>query len=178
MATRGRRSLKEGLAALERDSVDAWAPRGAGRRHSGGGADRRHHRLLLGLSLLDALYQSVTTVTTVGFREVVTEPSAAFRIFTMAFVSAGVGAVLYTLGILFGTLVEGRLTDQIGRRRMERELAAVRDHVVVCGWGRVGRAIAANVGTRAPSRSSSVTSTGRRRCQAWSSTATPPTTRS
>jgi voltage-gated potassium channel len=96
----------------------------------------------LGLSLLDALYQSVTTVSTVGFREV-GEPTTAFRWFTIVLVLFGVGTVLYGLGVLFEALVEGRITEQFGRRRMERELADVRDHVVVCGWGRVGQAIGA-----------------------------------
>jgi voltage-gated potassium channel len=102
---------------------------------------------LLGLSLLDSLYQSVTTVTTVGFREV-GEPTIAFRVFTILLVLLGAGTVLYTLGVLLETLVEGRLSDQWGRRRMQRELDALAGHVIVCGWGRVGRAIATNLSGR------------------------------
>jgi voltage-gated potassium channel len=98
--------------------------------------------LALGLSPLDALYQSVTTVLTVGFREV-GEPTAAFRWFTIVLLLVGVGTVLYALGVLFEALVEGRISEQFERRRMERELAELRDHVVVCGWGRVGQAIGA-----------------------------------
>ncbi len=103
---------------------------------------------LLGLSLLDSLYQSVTTVTTVGFREL-GEPTVGFRVFTIVLVLLGAGTVLYTLGVLLEALVEGRLGDQWGRRRMERELSVIEGHVIVCGWGRVGRAIAANLGGRA-----------------------------
>jgi len=98
--------------------------------------------VLLGLSLLDALYQSVTTVMTVGFREV-GEPTAGFRIFTIVLILTGVGSALYALSVLLEALVEGRLSERFGRRRMERQLAEVRDHVIVCGWGRVGRAISA-----------------------------------
>jgi voltage-gated potassium channel len=86
----------------------------------------------------------VTTVTTVGFREL-GEPTVGFRVFTIVLVLLGAGTVLYTLGVLLEALVEGRLSDQWGRRRMERELAGIDGHVIVCGWGRVGRAIAANL---------------------------------
>ena len=96
---------------------------------------------VLGFAVLDALYQTVTTITTVGFREV--EPfGRAEKLFTIVLVLAGVGTALYTFGVLLETLVEGRLTDHLGRRRMERRLSELRDHVIVCGWGRVGRTIA------------------------------------
>jgi len=100
--------------------------------------------LILGFSPLDALYQTVTTVTTVGFREV--EPlSGAGKVFTIVVILLGVGTALYALGVLIQTLVEGDLHDVFGRRRMERKLAGIGDPVIVCGWGRVGRAIAKEV---------------------------------
>lgn len=104
--------------------------------------------LVLGLDLLEAIYQSVTTVTTVGFREV-GEPTTGFMVFTILLVLAGVGTALYALGVLLEALVEGRIGDQFGRRRMQRSLAEVEDHVIVAGWGRVGRAIAATLGASA-----------------------------
>lgn len=96
---------------------------------------------ILGLGLLDALYQTVTTISTVGFREVV-EPTDSFKWFTIVLVLGGVGTALYTLSVLLETVVEGRLTDRIGRRRMDRKMAEMNGHVVICGWGRVGRSIA------------------------------------
>lgn len=96
--------------------------------------------LLLGLPFLDALYQSVTTVTTVGFREV-GEPTAGFRVFTIVLVLLGVGSALYALGVLLESLVEGAVAQRFGRRRMQRQLDTLCDHVIVCGWGRVGRSI-------------------------------------
>jgi voltage-gated potassium channel len=102
--------------------------------------------LLLGLDPLDALYQSVTTVTTVGFREVGGDPTAAFQWFTILLVLLGVGTVLYALGVLLEALVEGSISEGFGRRRMERQLEQVSGHVVVCGWGRVGQAITAALG--------------------------------
>ena len=99
--------------------------------------------VLLGFSVLDALYQTITTISTVGFREL--EPfGTPEKIFTMVLVLAGVGTALYTLGVLVDTLVEDRLTSAFGRRRMRR-INELRDHVIVCGWGRVGRTIAAYV---------------------------------
>jgi voltage-gated potassium channel len=96
---------------------------------------------VLGFGLLDALYQTVTTITTVGFREV--QPlTAAGKVFTIVLIVLGVGTALYTLGVIIETLIEGQLPEVFGRRRMERKIAGMRDHVVVCGWGRVGRAIA------------------------------------
>jgi voltage-gated potassium channel len=99
---------------------------------------------VLGFAPLDALYQTVTTITTVGFREV-EEFGTSEKAFTIVLVLAGVGTALYTFGVLLETLVEGRLTDHFGRRRMERRINDLDDHVIVCGWGRVGRTIAAFV---------------------------------
>jgi voltage-gated potassium channel len=97
--------------------------------------------LLLGFGLLDAVYQTVTTVSTVGFREV--EPlSPTGQIFTMALILVGVGAAFYSFGVLIETFIEGRLIAVLGRRRMDRSMASMRDHVIICGWGRVGRSIA------------------------------------
>lgn len=100
--------------------------------------------VLLGLSLLDALYQTVTTISTVGFREYGT-PDVPWKITTLVVIMVGVGAALYTLGVFLETLVEGRLTDRLERRRTARRIASMEGHVIVCGWGRVGRTIATHL---------------------------------
>jgi voltage-gated potassium channel len=94
--------------------------------------------LLLGLGLLDALYQTVTTVSTVGFREV-GESTRAWKAFTIVLILVGAGTVLYTLTVTLETLIEGRVTDHFRSRRMVREIEQMSNHVVVCGWGRIGR---------------------------------------
>jgi voltage-gated potassium channel len=100
--------------------------------------------MVLGFGLLDAMYQTVTTVSTVGFREV--QPlSAGGKVFTMVLILLGVGAALYAFSVLIETLIEGRLVNLLGRRRMEQSIASLRDHVIICGWGRVGNAIAGEV---------------------------------
>jgi voltage-gated potassium channel len=94
-----------------------------------------------GLSWLDAVYQTVTTVATVGFRELHTF-SAGEKVFTVVLILVGVGTALYAFTVVVETLIEGHLGDLVGRRRMERDIARLEGHVVLCGWGRVGRVIA------------------------------------
>lgn len=96
---------------------------------------------LLGFSLLDALYQTTITVTTVGYREV-EDFGTSEKVFTMIFLFLGVGVVLYTLTALLGLIIEGYLDNAWGRRRMERAIARMSGHTVICGWGRVGKATA------------------------------------
>lgn len=96
--------------------------------------------IALGFGALDALYQTVTTVFTVGFREV--EPlDARGQVFTILLIIIGVGTALYALGALLELLIEGQLREIVGRRRMERDIERMEGHTVVCGWGRVGRTI-------------------------------------
>ncbi len=96
--------------------------------------------LILGLNFIDALYQTVITVSTVGYREI-GDVDTGYKFFTIGLVLFGAGSVLYTIGVLLETLIEGRLTQEFGRRRMDREIEDVEDHIVVCGWGQVGQAI-------------------------------------
>jgi voltage-gated potassium channel len=101
---------------------------------------------ILGMAPLDALYQTVTTITTVGFKEV--EPfGVAEQWFTIGVIVVGVGTVLYTFTLAVQMVVEGQLGEYVGRRRMDRQIASMRDHIIVCGWGRVGRAVAHDVRT-------------------------------
>jgi voltage-gated potassium channel len=60
----------------------------------------------------------------------------------MVLILTGVGTVLYTLTVLLETIVEGRLTAGYWRRRMQRDIDRMHGHVVIAGWGRLGRTIA------------------------------------
>lgn len=94
-----------------------------------------------GMTWVDAAYQTVTTITTVGFREV--HPfGTAEKWFTMAVVVTGVSTALYTLTLMMQMVVEGQFREFVGRRRMDKKIADMRGHVIVCGWGRVGKAVA------------------------------------
>jgi voltage-gated potassium channel len=100
--------------------------------------------VILGFSALDAIYQTVTTVTTVGFREV--RPlSSMGKVFTIVLILAGVGTALYALTQLLEAAVDGHLLQHMEARRMDRAIARMEDHVIICGWGRVGRASAVHL---------------------------------
>ncbi len=81
--------------------------------------------VVLGFGVLDAVYQTVTTITTVGFREL--EPlNGAGQIFTIVLILAGVGTALYTLTMVLELLVEGHVGEAMERRRMDRQIEALR----------------------------------------------------
>lgn len=96
--------------------------------------------MAFGFSFLDALFQTVTTVTTVGLEEV--HPfGPGEKVFTVILLLSGVATAAYAAGVLIESFVEGYLGGAFRRRRMEKDIRAMRDHVIVCGWGRVGTAI-------------------------------------
>ena len=96
---------------------------------------------LFGMSFNDAAYQTVTTVTTVGFREL-QEFNDVEQWFTIGVIVTGVSTVLYTFTLTVQLVVEGELGNFVGRRMMDREINKMSGHTIVCGWGRVGRAVA------------------------------------
>lgn len=93
-----------------------------------------------GLSPVDALYQTVITISTVGFTELV-EFSEATRLVTIAVILLGAGTTAYTLTALFEHFADDRIAAA-WRRRMERSSKQMSDHLVVCGYGRVGSRLA------------------------------------
>jgi voltage-gated potassium channel len=91
-------------------------------------------------SLFDALYMTVTTLTTVGYGEV--HPlSMRGRVFTMLLLLGGVFTLFYMATEVIRAIVSGELGDMLGRQRMERSLLEQRNHLVVCGFGRMGRLV-------------------------------------
>ncbi len=105
----------------------------------GGGALGYH--AIEGWSLFDSLYMSVTTLTTVGYGEV--HPmGVAGRTFTMGLLLTGVFTLFYAASAVIRAIVGGELTGQLDRNRMEKKLQSLNDHIIVCGYGRMGRLVA------------------------------------
>ena len=99
------------------------------------------YMLLERWQLLDALYMTVITITTVGFKEVrtVSEPG---RIFTVILIFLGMGIMAYTLGMVAQFMVEGELRSILGRRKLGSKIKSLKKHYILCGYGRIGRIIA------------------------------------
>ncbi len=90
-------------------------------------------------SIIDALYMTVITVTTIGFTEVIDlTNNPAGRIFTMFIAISGIGVVAYAATNFTVLLVEGQLTDSFKRRHMENIIKKSKGHYIVCGTGTTG----------------------------------------
>ena len=94
-----------------------------------------------GWSLADAVYMTVITVTTTGFREV-RELDAGGRLWTMILSGAGVLLVFGTVGLVTEYLVTEIQSGRQAARRMSRAVDALSGHYVLCGYGRVGSTVA------------------------------------
>lgn len=95
-------------------------------------------------SILDAVFMTVITITTVGFEEV--HPlDGPGQIFTITVIVLGVAGFLYTFGIIVELLSGDRWQMYRRYRRMDSQLQALRDHVIVCGYGRTGKKVVAEL---------------------------------
>ena len=99
------------------------------------------YMLIEGWSFLDAFYMTIITVTTVGYKEV-HELSDGGRLFSIFMMVGGVGGALYTLTAMMAYVIEGELGTTLGRRQMKNRIAKLKDHFILCGYGRVGQEIA------------------------------------
>ncbi len=99
------------------------------------------YMLIEGWSFLDALYMTIITISTVGYQEVA-PLSVASKVFSVVLIVVGVGAMLYTLTTVVQYLLEGHLANIWGRRRMKDRITRLKDHVILCGYGLVGREVA------------------------------------
>jgi len=98
------------------------------------------YMLIEGWSFMDGLYMTVITLATVGYGEV-HRISQAGRLFTVILIVLGVGFTLYVIGNVVQFLVEGQIRTVLGRFKLEKQISRLRDHYIVCGYGRIGRAL-------------------------------------
>jgi len=92
-------------------------------------------------SFFDALYMTVTTLTTVGYGE--THPlDQAGRIYNMVLILTGMGVMLYIVGSLARVVIEGELHAVLGRRKLIKHIKRLKHHYILCGFGRIGEIIA------------------------------------
>jgi voltage-gated potassium channel len=98
------------------------------------------YMLLEGWGFFDALYQTVTAITTAGFGEIHPMDTKG-RAFTIAIIGLGVITILYVLSTIMHIVVEGELGQALGVRRMKSKIEALRNHYILCGFGRVGEEI-------------------------------------
>ena len=93
-----------------------------------------------GWGFFDALYMTIITITTVGYHEVhdLTPPG---RVFSMALMLSGVGTMFYMFGVVAKVVLEGELRDILGRKKLTKKIENLKNHYIVCGYGRMGSII-------------------------------------
>lgn len=102
------------------------------------------YRLIEGAGWWDAFYMTAITITTVGYREVF-PLSHTGQAFTVALMLAGLGVLLFVLTEVGRTVVAGELEVALGQARRLRMIGRLSGHEIVCGWGRMGQAVVAEL---------------------------------
>jgi voltage-gated potassium channel len=92
-------------------------------------------------SFLDALYMTVITMSTVGYKEIY-PLSTEGKVFVIVLIILGVGSFFYIVTITAEYIISGHLKGAIGRKKMKKEVDALNNHYIVCGFGRVGEQVA------------------------------------
>ncbi|HEX9475278.1 MAG TPA: potassium channel protein [Candidatus Dormibacteraeota bacterium] len=102
------------------------------------------YTLIEGWNLLDAFYMTIITISTVGYSEL--HPlSTTGRLFTSTLIVVGVGTMLYGFGVFAETLTDNSFVAYRRERQLERALNQLRDHFIICGYGRIGTQIVAEL---------------------------------
>lgn len=99
--------------------------------------------IIEGVALLDALYMTVISITTVGFKEVF-PLSAPGRIFTIFVIITGIGLFFYIAVAIAESTIEQRIRKILGRRKM-KTLAKLSNHIIISGFGRMGKIVASEL---------------------------------
>ncbi|HZT70647.1 MAG TPA: potassium channel protein [Terriglobia bacterium] len=103
--------------------------------------------LVQGWGWFQSLYTTLMTLSTIGAGPE-NELSRRGQVFNVVLILLGVGTVGFAIGALTRAVIEFELGSFFGRRRMEKEISALNNHFIICGVGRVGRRVAAEVSAR------------------------------
>ena len=98
--------------------------------------------VLAGWTLLDSIYMVVITIFGVGYGEVQPRTSTALKVFTILVIIAGVLSVAYTVSGFVQLITEGEIRKIIDVKRMNKDIELLEDHVIICGFGRIGQMVA------------------------------------
>ncbi len=91
--------------------------------------------------LLESIYWTVITITGVGYSQNVEVPGDR-QFLTIVVILVGMLTLAYTLGMLIQAIVEGQLDQAMGAKKMKKEISKLNDHVIICGFGRIGQNLA------------------------------------
>jgi voltage-gated potassium channel len=100
--------------------------------------------IIEGWNFLDAFFMTVITLTTVGYGEV-HQLSSEARIYTIILIFVGVGFFGYVGATIIQYMIEGRIRIILGRRRLDKKITRLKNHYIVCGYGRIGRVLCMNL---------------------------------
>ena len=98
------------------------------------------YMIIEGWDVIDSMFMTTITLATVGYSEV-NKISPEGRMFTVVLIIFGVSLFLYVVGNTMQFLVEGRIRVILGRRKLEKIIAKLSDHYIICGYGRIGRGL-------------------------------------
>ncbi|HDX9652117.1 MULTISPECIES: potassium channel family protein [Bacillus] len=89
------------------------------------------------ISLFQAFWMTMITVLTVGYGDAVPVTQAG-KVFALLIIPVGVGIVTYAIGVVAAMIIEGNLFHAVRRKKMDKQIAQLQNHIIVCGCGRVG----------------------------------------
>ena len=89
------------------------------------------------ISLFQAFWMTMITVLTVGYGDAVPVTQAG-KVFVLLIIPVGVGIVTYAIGVVAAMIIEGNLFHAVRRKKMDKQIAQLQNHIIVCGCGRVG----------------------------------------
>ena len=102
------------------------------------------YMIIEGWDIFDALYMTVITITSVGYGEV-HKIGKAGQVFTIFLIIIGIGFVIYVAGAVVRFMLEGQIMAILGRRRLNKKIDRLKNHYIVCGYGRIGRLLCRNI---------------------------------